>query len=182
MAKLRLTLTTGFSRDEADALAKTLQRYVDVDKAEFFFRRAIGLPEIIQLLGDWTIWVAVFGVPMAGFFARLGQRAADGLWDAVREWLKRDEAKPLKDVSSALAGLIREKGMSAQIVIGLDIPGPHFGTAIVIHETEPEKIAYAIARFVIVAEKISSIVQRERSQRGVAFSVRCQSPVSTKVG
>ena len=67
--------------------------------------RRAGCPigQYIQLLGNREIWVAAFGIVATGFLAKLGQRAADGFWDSVRDRLNGSQPKPLADFSDALA-------------------------------------------------------------------------------
>jgi hypothetical protein len=161
ICRLEYSVTEGVDKDKANALVRVLRAHLKIGEPRFFMRRA-GYPieQYIQLLGTWEIWVAAFGIVATGFLAKLGQRAADGFWDTVRDRLKGSQSKPLADFSEALT----DTGLTVgdhQIILGLNIPDGHFGTALVIREKRPEAIAYATARFVVMAQKISSSMAEE---------------------
>ena len=162
LCELEYSVTEGVDKDKANALGRVLRTYLKIGEPRFFMRRA-GYPieQYIQLFGIREIWVAAFGIVATGFLAKLGQRAADGFWDTVRDRLKGSQSKPLADFSEALTDTGLTVGGSSQIILGLNIPDGHFGTALVIREMRPEAIAYATARFVVIAQKISSSMAEE---------------------
>ena len=156
---LCLAVTERFENEDARALASALRTHVEIDGPDFFMRKAHGLEQFVQLLASWQVWATLFGVPASALLARLGQRAGDAIWDGVRGWLKSDEAKPLAGVSDVLAQIICDSG-PAYIVIGLDVPNQYFDPILIIRETDPEKIALALAKFVNVSENISIAIQK----------------------
>jgi hypothetical protein len=163
MASMRLTLPSAFIRgNDSDALVKALRDHVDVDDPQFSLRKAVGVPaEFIELIGDWKLWEIVLGVPASAFFGRFGYRLADSTYDLVREWLKRDEAKPLADISTALADAAKVPGVTTHIVIGLDVPNERAGTILVIREPEPAHIAHAVAGFVTSCQNVALAIAKE---------------------
>jgi hypothetical protein len=162
MGAVRLWLTEECDEQKAAALASVLRSYVRIDGPHFVVRRsAQGLEQYIQLLGSWETWVAAFGVFGAAFLAKLGQRTADAFWDSVRGHLKSAEARALAEVSEALSAASQASGTPTKIIVGLDIPDRYFGTALVIDGVEPEEIAYALAQFAVVAERISTLMNEE---------------------
>jgi|GEM_PF-1591875 hypothetical protein len=155
-----LTLTEGIQSVEGERLAVTLRSYLPVDGPSVLRRRSVeGLAQYVQLLASWETWTAAFGIFAAALLAKLGHCTAEVLWDTIRDCLKRDDAKPLADVSKALSNAGRAS--SAQIFIGLDFPESHCDATLVISESAPEQIAYSLARFVNMAEKIFLLVSKE---------------------
>ncbi len=171
MTTIHLTASERFDDAEADALAEALRKHFDVDGPHHLMRKADLLPQFVQLLADYKLWVAL-GLVASGFLTKIGQRAGDAVWDAIKERLKRKDAKPLADITDALARARKAAGPTGFIRIGLDMPDDRFGTVLTIHDTEPEKIAYAIARFCAKAEDIAATLRTEiDGGRGPAVGV-----------
>lgn len=180
MAALLLRLSEGLGTATAAKLDSVLRNHFEVGKSDFYVRcSADELPQVIHLLGSWQVWVAGLGAVAAGFLAKIGQRSADSLWDVVRDALRRPEAKPLSDISSALADVRTGSGKRPTICIGLDIPNDHFGTCVVIDKDQGdgEKIALSIARFVAHAEKISDVMKQEIANGREPVSIAVAAPL-----
>lgn len=159
MAKLTVEFTENFDGQRAEALIAVLRQHFEVATAKFLVRcSADELPRIVQLLGQWQVWAGI-GVVAGPFLARIGQRAADQLWDTVRDCLKTKEAKPLADISKALAE--PQDGKRPVVTIGLDQPNEHFGTCVVLKGCDSEQIAYAMARFAVKAKEVSELMTTE---------------------
>jgi len=162
MAAIHLTVSERISDAETSSLVDALRAHFEIDGPHHYFRKAESVPQFIQLLADWKVWVGL-GLLASGFLTKIGQRAGDALWDSIRERLKRKDAKPLADTAAALARARKAAGASGYICIGLAVPDDYFGTVVVIHDTEPEKIAYQIARFAEKAEAIAAAMREEIS-------------------
>ncbi len=166
--QLHLLLPSNFRSGEEAELLAVLRRYTNLAEPPLFLMRKAdisGLPEVIQLLADWGAWVGLVGLAARAFVKKfseeMAKHAADDLWDAFRDWLKRDEAKPLMEVSKVLAEASHRAGPATCINVGLDIPDDSEGAILVIHGTDPERIALNIARFSAWAERISIALKSE---------------------
>ena len=75
--------------------------------------------------------------------------------------LVEDEARPLTEAATALADARAASSGRVEIVVGLGIPDPHFGTALHITADSAEEIAYALAMFVTRAKELSATMKAE---------------------
>lgn len=160
---IELVLPSDFSVDGGVALQKRLQPYLRVGRPMYLFRKAadpsIG-DQFIQLIGSAKLWLPLTAAVTA-FFATIGKRAGDAVWEAAKTALKKPDVKPLADVSDALAESMSHTGPQVSLIVGLNIPDPTWGTVYYIEGRDPEEIAYALAQFVSKAEAISSAMQAE---------------------
>jgi hypothetical protein len=169
MSRLELTVTEGIDRQRAEKLASELRGHLKVADHCRFVRRffeppAAAIPQYIQLIGDVAPWLVL--LPAAKWFLKpyletLGSIAAHATRDGLAALLKKKEAKPLADVATALANAREGSSGHVEIVVGLDIPDPHFGTALRITANSPEEIAHALAVFVTRASELSTMMKAE---------------------
>lgn len=163
MATLHLMLSEGFTPDAADGLARALAPYILTETPEIFCRKsseAEALPQFIHAVGQGPLWQGALGAPAAAFLNQLGYRAADISWDEAEHSLARDDCEPLAGVVAAFTMAKESIALPASIIVGLNIPNDRFGTVVMVDDTRPVKVAYAIARFVSRADEIATVVQR----------------------
>lgn len=165
---LKLTVPREFAPTEATALVTALRSHIEVADPRWLVRKAAdisSLPQYIELIGNWAVW-APLGIFAAAFFKKLGDRVADQAYDAFRAWLKQEEAKPLADCAASLSDAAMKSDPRMTIIVGLDVPNEYENTIFTISDTDPEKIAFQLARFLALGEKIASAVQAAESLQG----------------
>lgn len=163
MATLHLMLSEGFTSDAADGLAHALAPYMRTETPEIVCRKSSeveALPQFIHAVGQGRLWQDALGAPAAAFLNQLGYRAADISWDEAEHSLARSDCEPLAGVVAAFTMARESIAQPASIVVGLNIPNDRFGTVVMVDDTRPVKVAYAIARFVGRADEIATVVQR----------------------
>jgi hypothetical protein len=87
--------------------------------------------------------------------------AAHATRDGLAALFKKQEVKPLAEVATALADAREASSGHVEIVIGLDIPDSHFGTALHTTQDSAEEIALSLAVFVTRADELSTIMKAE---------------------
>jgi hypothetical protein len=163
MATLHLMLSEGFTPDVAEGLARDLAPYILTETPEIFCRKSSELetlPQFIHAVAQGQLWQDALGAPATAFLNQLGYRAADISWDEAEHSLARSECAPLARVVTAFTTARETIARPASIVVGLNIPNDRFGTVVMIDDSRPVKIAYAIARFVSRAGEIATVIQR----------------------
>lgn len=167
MLELNLTLSEKFNMDDAENLQSDLSKHLKVGKPKIMFRRAADptLTAFVQLLGDAKVWLPL-GAAAAAYLSTLAKRAAEATWD---KFFNSNEVKPLADVATTLTTVAEKVGGEVEMVIGLNIPDDHFGTAISIKASEPEEVARVLASFIVHVEKLSKAMQEEIEAGRVPF-------------
>jgi hypothetical protein len=167
MPHLNLTVTEQINMQQAQRLATELRRHLQVDGPYPYFRRGVdpsAIPQYIQLIGPYVLWLAL--LPPAKWFLKsyletLGSIAAHATRDGLAALFKKQEVKPLAEVATALADAREASSGHVEIVIGLDIPDSHFGTALHTTQDSAEEIALSLAVFVTRADELSTIMKAE---------------------
>jgi hypothetical protein len=167
MPQLELTVTEQIDARQAQRLATELRRHLEVDGPYTFFRKGAdpsAIQQCIQLIGDAAEWAIL--LPPAKWFLKpyletLGPIAAHATRDGLAALFKRKEVKPLAEVVTSLANARGASSGHVDIVVGLDIPDPHFGTALHITANSAEEIAHALAVFVTKANELSTMMKAE---------------------
>jgi hypothetical protein len=167
MPALELTVTEGIDIQQAQRLATDLHGHLEVDGPGTYFRKGADpstIPQYIQLIGDVAPWLML--LPPAKWFLKsyletLGPIAAHATRDGLAALFKKKEVKPLIEVATALAVARDASSGRVEIVVGLGIPDPHFGTALHITANSPVEIAHALAVFVTRANELSAIMKSE---------------------
>jgi hypothetical protein len=163
MATLHLMLSEGFTPASADELARALAPYIRTETPEIYCRKSSdleALPQFIHAVGQGQLWQESLGESAAVFLNQLGYRAADIAWDEAEHALARTDCAPLAGVAMALTVAKETIARPVSIIVGLNIPNDRFGTVVVIDDSRPVKIAFAIARFVTRADEIAMVIQR----------------------
>ena len=163
MHGMELTATEGIDAQPVQELATRLRRHLEVDGPHTYFRRAdpSTLPQSVQLIGDAALWPPLpgpAGALLTAYLGRLGKRAADATADKL---FAQEDVKPLGDVARALADARAAAGGRIEIVVGLDIPDRHSGTALHIAADSAEDIAHPLAAFVVQANELSRMMKAE---------------------
>jgi hypothetical protein len=162
MAALHLTLSEAFSPEVADRLARALDCHIDTETPEIYCRKTSEpdiLPQFIHMVGQWQLWQTALGYEAKLFVNQLGRRRADIAWEEAEHALQRPEIAPLAEIADAIAATRDTVAQEASIIVGLNLPNNRFGTVMVIEDSRPVKIAYAIARFVDRAEDIVTVIE-----------------------
>jgi hypothetical protein len=164
--ELELTVTEGIDMQQAQRLATELRRHLQVGGPQTYFRRGdpSAIPQYIQLIGPVVVWLPLLYPAkwfLKPYLETLGPIAAH----ATRDWLaarfKKEKAKPLADAATALAEARKASNRPVEIVVGLDIPDPHFGTALHITVHSAEEIALPLAVFVTRADELWATMKAE---------------------
>ena len=98
------------------------------------------------------------------FLSQLAKRAADEAWDRRREIvqaLRTASVTPLRRLVAAIDQARRASDREPQIIVGLPVPDPYFGTAIHFRPEDEADIAWFVANFVVKAEAIDQTVRDE---------------------
>lgn len=160
---MRLTVPRDIAPADAVDLVAALREHIDVENAHWLLRKSVDpgrdLP-FLQLIGGLPAWLPL-SAAAAVFLTTLAKRAADATWDAFAKSFKNKEVKPLADVAIALGKAMEKAGPGTELIVGLSIPEPNWGTALVISETDPVKIVANLAMFVSHAEKIATTMEAE---------------------
>jgi hypothetical protein len=108
-------------------------------------------------------WVLLYPAKwfLKSYLETLGPIAAHATRDGLAALFKKDEVKPLAEVATALADAREASSGRIEIVVGLNIPDRHFGTALHITANSAEEIARAVAVFVTRANELSAIMKAE---------------------
>jgi hypothetical protein len=169
MAQLELTVTEQIDAEQAERLARKLRDHLELAPGPYaLFRKGADpsvIPQFIQLIGDAAWWLPLAGpaaVFLTSYLNALGPIAAQATRDGLAALLKKDEVTPVADVAAALADAREESSGCIDIVVGLDIPDRHFGTAMVISpNSSREEITYALALFVTHVNELSATMKAE---------------------
>ena len=164
--ELKLTVTEQIDMQQAQRLATELRRHLQVDGPHPYFRRGdpSTIPQYIQLIGPVAVWLPLLYPAkwfLKPYLETLGPIAAHATRDALAALFKKKEVKPLAEVATTLADARKASGGHVEIVIGLDIPDSHFGTALHIPQDSAEEIALPLAAFVTRADELSAIMNAE---------------------
>jgi hypothetical protein len=167
MPQLELSVTEQIDLERANRLARKLRDHLELAGPHTLVRRGVepsAIPQFIKLIGEAVPWLALLyaaKVFLKSYLETLGSLAAHASRDGLADLLKKGEVKPLADVAAALADAREGSSGRIEIVVGLNIPDPHFGTALHITANSPEEIAHALALFVTRAEELSTTMQAE---------------------
>ena len=162
MPQLELTVTERIDTQQAQGLATELRRHFEVDGPYTRVRKGAdpsAISQFIQLLGPLAPYPAKWF--LKSYLETLGPIAANATRDRLAALFKKEEVKPLAEVATALAKAREGSSGRVEIVVGLDIPDPHFGTALHITANSAEEIAYALAAFVTRASDLSTKMKAE---------------------
>jgi hypothetical protein len=148
---------------EAADVVAALREHMDVGDARWLVRKSVDPARdapFLQLIGDVATWLPLSAAATV-FFSTLAKRAADATWDALARAFQQKDAKPLADVATALGKAMEKSGPATELIVGLSIPDRHWGTALVIRDADPVKIAAEFAVFIAHAEKIARTMEAE---------------------
>ena len=157
MSELKLVLS---KKLDAEAIRAELSEHLKVSEPKFLFFKAVDPPSVLQLLGDAGAWLPL-SAAAAFYLSTLAKRAADATWDGLASLFNSNEVKPLADVSKTLATAADSVDAKVSIVVGLNIPDDHFGTAISIKPGDPEDVGRVLASFIVHVEQISKAMEAE---------------------
>ena len=160
MLELNLVLSEKFNKDDAEAIQAELSEYLKVGKPSIISRRSADTTSLVQLLGDVADWLPLKAAA-AVYLSAVLKRAGDVTWDRLASRFNSSEVKPLADVATTLATTAEHVDGGVEIVVGLNIPDNHFGTAISIKSSESKEVARVLASFIIHVEKLSKAMQEE---------------------
>lgn len=159
---MTLLVPRDFAPEEASHLVAALRQHMNVADSRWLVRKSFAARDLpfVQLIGDVATWLPL-SMAATVFLSTLAKRAADATWDALARAFKREEAKSLTDVATALSTAMQKSGPGTELIVGLSVPDSHFGTALVISDADPVKIAADLAVFVTHAESIAAKMQAE---------------------
>jgi hypothetical protein len=166
MPQLELTVTERIDPQRAQQLATELREHLEVADPTFVRRYSgdpAAIPQYIQLIGDVVPWLALLYPAkwfLKSYLETLGPIAAHATRERLAALFKK-EVKPLAEVATALADAREASGGRIDILVGLDVPDPHFGTALRITADSAEEIAHALAVFVTRASDLSTKMKAE---------------------
>ena len=136
MPQLELTVTERIDTQQAQGLATELRRHFEVDGPYTRVRKGAdpsAISQFIQLLGPLAPWLVLL-LPakwfLKSYLETLGPIAANATRDRLAALFKKEEVKPLAEVATALAKAREGSSGRVEIVVGLGIPDPDFGTAL----------------------------------------------------
>lgn len=160
MSELTLALPEKF---DAKAVRAELSEHLKISEPQVLCFRSADPPSVIQLLGDHWAWlpISAAAVFFSKYLSTLGKRSAEATWDGLASLFNSNEVKPLADVSRALATAADSVDGNVTIVVGLNIPDDHFGTAISIKPGDPEEVGRVLASFIVHVEQISKAMKAE---------------------
>ncbi|EAV44230.1 hypothetical protein SIAM614_03690 [Roseibium aggregatum IAM 12614] len=156
-----LVLTSEIATEEGLLLHKRLRSNIDVGEPNWYVRKSADPSageQFIQLIGSAKVWLPLTGAATA-FFAAIGKRAGDALWDRIAAALNQKEARPLAEVSEALASAVEKHG-NCELIVGLPLPNEHFGTVLIISDHDPNKIAYKLGKFSLNVGELTTEMTR----------------------
>ena len=157
MSELELVLSEKF---DAETIQAELSEHLKVSEPKFLFFKAVDPPSVLKLLGDALSWLPLKAAA-AVYLSALAKRAADATWDGLASLFNSNEVKPLADVAKTLATAADSVDGKVTIVVGLNIPDDHFGTAISIKPGDPEEMVRVLASFIVHVEQISKAMRAE---------------------
>ena len=160
MSELNLKLTEKFDPENAAAIRAELSEYLKVSEPHFIIMRSVDPPSFVQILGDASAWLPLKAAATV-YLATLAKRAADATWNKLTSLLGSNEVKPLANVAKTLATAADSVDGEVAIVVGLNIPDDHVGTAISIKSGDPEEVAHVLASFIDHVERISKAMKVE---------------------
>ena len=160
MSELNLALTEKFDPENAAAIRAELSEYLKVGEPRFIIMKSVDPPSFLQLLGDVSAWVPLTAAATV-YLLTLVKRAADATWNRLASRFGSNEIKPLVAVAKTLAAAADSVDGEVAIVMGLNIPDDHFGTAISIKSGDPEEVARVLASFIVHVEQISKAMKVE---------------------
>ena len=160
MSELNLALTEKFGADNAAAIRAELSEYLKVSEPRFIIMRSADPPSFIQLLGDVLAWLPLKAAATV-YLSTLAKRAGDATCNRLASLFNSNEVKPLAGVAKTLAKAADSVDGEVEIVVGLNIPDDHFGTAISIKPGDPEEVARVLVSFIVHEEQISKAMLAE---------------------
>ncbi|MDD9961815.1 MAG: hypothetical protein F4X81_12625 [Gammaproteobacteria bacterium] len=126
MAELSLVISERLSDAELETLLAELRVHLAVGEPRYLLRKSADptLVPLIELVGSVGAWLPLTPAATA-YLATLGKHAADATRNWVARSWRREEAKPVSDLATALAKAAECMGPNTAVVIGLDVPdGP----------------------------------------------------------
>ena len=152
--------------DDIERVIAKLRKHSYVRRPSFYMRlSAAQLPEIISILGDvipWAPFVLAANYFLKGFFNEMGSESGK----KIISLLRKKEVEPLSDLMSAIDETAEIAQGRLQVVIGIDIPDDHFGTAIHFEHGDPQS-AIMMALFIDNLEKIKEAMVLEMEKGNV---------------
>lgn len=161
---LELTVPASVDSRAASVLHGELSAYLDVGQPRYFLTKSLDADGVIQLIGSAPVWMALGAAATAflvTFGSTTGKRLADDVYDLAKAALKRKELAPVANVSEAFAKALKQAGPRTSLVVGINVPDAHWGTALVIKETEAEKIAIELSRFAVNVTEVSRVMNAQ---------------------
>ena len=167
MAELSLVLSERLGDAELDSLLAELRVHLSVGEPRYLLRKSAdpNLASVIQLVGSVLAWLPLSAAATA-YFASLGKHAGDATWNRLTRSRRREEAKPVSELATALAKATDRMGSNTEVVIGLDVPDGPWGTKITIKNPGPEEVARVLGAFVAHVEQLAKEVQAAVDEGG----------------
>lgn len=141
------------------------------------------MPHFVEVLLDALTWKAFLGVPATAFLTQLAKNAADDVWknkEKIRKILRDAAFSTLADVSFAIAAA-NEKIGSGGISLALPCQDHFWSARTSVQLSTPEEISIVLTRFVASAEKIQTLVERERATYPLYSEVRIEIDAGGKI-
>ena len=159
---ISLTVPREMPPSEAADMVTALRVHICVDDARWRLQKSAdpGSDLVIQLIGNLAAWLPLSAAATV-FLTTIAKRAGDATWDAIANVFKTKEVRPLAEVATTLGNALEKAGPGTQLIVGLSIPEPNWGTVLLISETDPLKIATKLAEFVSLSNKISMAMEAE---------------------
>lgn len=111
--------------------------------------------------GDASAWLPRKAAATV-YLATPTKRAGDATWYRLASLIGSNELKlSFANVAKTLATAADSVDGEVPIVMGLNIPDDHFGTAVSIKPSDPEEEARVPASFIVHGEQISKAMQAE---------------------
>ena len=161
-SELSIVISEKFQTQDAAFLRARIGEHLTVGEPRFLFRKSAdpSLTSILQILGDAAAWLPL-RISATVFLSTIAKRAADATWDSLAALLKSKEVKPLSDVTNSLATVSNMVDGNVEVLIGLNIPDDHSGTAMLIETNSTVEVAYMLAQFVVHADQLAKAMQLE---------------------
>jgi hypothetical protein len=118
-------------------------------------------PTWIDLVAQLVTWKTVLAVPVAAFFKRIAERAADDVWDrtaSIRRALEDKACRTLKDVSEAIRNAHQRGGADFSVSISAWATTGDAQILLGIHGDSAEDAAWYVACFIAKLDSISEFV------------------------
>ena len=162
MGKVNLLLSDELGTDLLEELRAGLNETLPIGEAHQYLRLSgdPGLTPFIQLIGDAASWWPLKAAATV-YLGVLAKDAAVATKDWLRARLKKEDVRPLASVAAELEATASKVGGRVEFVVSLNVPDNHWGTSMPMRAGEPEETARRLATFVVHAEAISDLMQKE---------------------